>query len=219
MEQHISHTETLKTAQTEKMESYYRFHSKIYDATRWTFLFGRKSIFKQLRIPILCNKTLLEIGCGTGHNLKYLLDEHPNLHIIGVDASKDMIDITKKKLFGHKKQVECHQMEYGQGKSISKFEKRPDYILLSYALTMINPNYEQVVQQAYEDLPKGGRIAVVDFHKTPSALFRHWMQKNHVRMDGHLLPVLKSKFETRWAKVHSGYFGLWTYFLFVGIKR
>jgi hypothetical protein len=38
-------------------------------------------------------------------------------------------------------------------------------------------------------------------------------------MDGHLLPVLKDKFETVTEEVHAAGGGLWQYFLFVGRKK
>ncbi|MBK9054941.1 MAG: class I SAM-dependent methyltransferase, partial [Chloroflexi bacterium] len=29
------------------MERYYQFHARLYDATRWSFLFGRSTILQQ----------------------------------------------------------------------------------------------------------------------------------------------------------------------------
>ncbi|MDZ7659193.1 class I SAM-dependent methyltransferase [Fodinibius sp.] len=47
---------------------YYQLHAPIYDATRWSFLFGRTKLIKQ--IPALpANAQILEVGCGTGKNL------------------------------------------------------------------------------------------------------------------------------------------------------
>ncbi len=74
----ISHTRTV-TEQAQTMQRYYRLQSKIYDATRWTFLFGRKRIIREL--PVLEQKAaleVLEVGCGTGYNLKRLALQFPN---------------------------------------------------------------------------------------------------------------------------------------------
>ncbi len=55
------------------MRRYYRWQSVIYDLTRWTFLFGRNEMLN--RLPIrndLKTMRLVEVGCGTGRNLKRL---------------------------------------------------------------------------------------------------------------------------------------------------
>lgn len=61
-------------------------------------------------------------------------------------------------------------------------------------------------------------IAVVDFHDTPSRFFRWWMGKNHVRMEGHLLPLLEKTFQTEYRSTRSAFFGLWRYVIFIGKK-
>lgn len=65
----------------------------------------------------------------------------------------------------------------------------------------------------------GGSLAVVDFHGSRHGWFRRWMQANHVRMDEHLLPVLKAGFYADMASVRPAYGGLWQYFLFLGRRR
>ena len=44
--------------QVEDMKAYYAFQAKIYDLTRWSFLFGRDRIIKQL--PLLKQGECLE---------------------------------------------------------------------------------------------------------------------------------------------------------------
>ncbi|HRI60570.1 MAG TPA: class I SAM-dependent methyltransferase, partial [Saprospiraceae bacterium] len=99
-----------------------------------------------------------------------------------------------------------------------KITPSPDFVLFSYALTMFNPGWEAAIEQAGADLKPGGRIAVVDFHNTPSSTFRWWMSRNHVRMEAHLLPFLQSKFRTELLEIHPAWLGLWRYFLYVGQK-
>ena len=50
------------------IQGYYALHSRIYDATRWTFLFGRESILRR-SAKIAAPERILEVGCGTGRNL------------------------------------------------------------------------------------------------------------------------------------------------------
>ena len=44
------------------------------------------------------------------------------------------------------------------------------------------------------------------------------MKNNHVRMDGHIMPVLKELFQTEFEEISSAYLGIWKYFRFLGIK-
>jgi S-adenosylmethionine-diacylgycerolhomoserine-N-methlytransferase len=97
-------------------------------------------------------------------------------------------------------------------------EPRFDLILFSYSLSMINPDWQKVIQYAKADLNPGGLVAVVDFHDSAVGLFKQWMGVNHVRMDGHLLPALASAFQPQRLETPQAYGGLWQYFLFVGLK-
>ena len=196
------------------MRAYYRFQAKIYDATRWAFLFGRNAVLKQLPVRNDREQHLLEVGCGTGHNLRLLAEEFPNLQLTGLDVSKDMLEQAGKAVLPFRQRVSLVEQAYGAAPALP----RPDFILFSYALTMFNPGWEQAILHARADLPEGGRIAVVDFHYTPSGVFRWWMGKNHVRMDEHLVPFLQSQFRTELLEITPAWLGLWRYFVYVGVK-
>lgn len=202
-------------AQAGKMQSYYRWHAKIYDATRWTFLLGRSSILRKLPAPRPGN-TLLEVGCGTGRNLRELGLLYPELYLIGVDVSSDMLNRAGKATQDISRRLLLFEKPYAPG--AFSLDKPVDYVLFSYALTMFNPGWEDAIQRAWDDLVPGGHIAVVDFHRTPSATFAWWMAQNHVRMDGQLLPLLRSTFKEEYCAVKSAYLGLWQYVMFIGRK-
>lgn len=198
------------------MRNYYKWHAAVYDATRWSFLFGRKALLRQLPIAVNIQQTLLEVGCGTGHNLRFLAKRHPNLQLIGLDVSAEMLARSSKATAQYSRQVQLFEQAYGAAPL--KNTQAPDIVLFSYALTMFNPGWEAAIEQAWTDLKQGGRIAVVDFHNTPSRAFRWWMDQNHVRMDGHLLPFLQSKFRTELLEIRIAWLGLWKYFIYIGQK-
>lgn len=210
---------THTSAQSNAMRGYYQWHAVIYDATRWTFLLGRNEILRRLPIRDSEQQVLLEVGCGTGRNLRQLAQWHSKLQLIGVDVSPDMLERASKATADYAQRVRLLEQPYGVD-TAPLLEKTPDFVLFSYALTMFNPGWEAAIEQAWRDLPVGGRLAVVDFHRTPSAAFRWWMSKNHVRMEGHLLPFLKEKFDTELEVVRPTWLaGLWQYFLWTGVKR
>lgn len=191
------------------LQSYYRWHAHFYDLTRWSFLFGRRKLMRKLP-PLPHSPRILEVGCGTGHNLKKLNYRYPDAKITGIDLSPDMLSIASKK--ADEKRINFIHGIYEQELETQTF----DLILLSYSLTMIKTPVERILTKLSGNLRDDGTIAVVDFHQTPYRWFGRWMQKNHVEMNGQWLPVLQSVFDADYLENSKAYFGLWSYFLFIG---
>lgn len=201
--------------QQQKMETYYRFQSKIYDLTRWSFLFGRNEILALIpEIPQ--NANLLEIGCGTGYNLQNLILKFPEANISGVDISSNMLLKASQKIKNNSG-VKLMQQAYGFEET-SDNNNQYDLILFSYTLSMINPHWSTLVERAKKDLKAGGHIAVVDFEYTKHDWFGKHMSNHHVKMEDHILPYLKEAFSPVHCLSKKAYGGLWNYFLFVGRK-
>ena len=208
-----------QAANATALQRYYQLHARIYDLTRWSFLFGRTEIINWVE-EIIQPQTILEVGCGTGTNLLTLAKRFPHAKISGIDLSKDMLSIARKKL-----QQENHE-------HINLIEKRYDtplldqsgeratfdLVLFSYALTMFNPGWEIAIKTAREQLSENGIIAIVDFHDSRFDSFRRWMRVNHVRIEGHLRPFLDKQLAPIIDQTHSAYAGLWKYLLYIGKK-
>lgn len=198
---------------TATLENYYRFHARLYDSTRWAFLFGRSELIhaaarhsKPARI--------LEIGCGTGTNLVSLARAFPGARITGLDLSADMLVKARAKTaeFGDRVSLveRCYDGPVSRGDPF-------DLIVFSYCLTMINPGYADVLRLCLRDLGARGTVAIADFHDTPFEWFRRWMALNHVRMDGQIHAFLReSGFNSLECEQRSAYGGLWSWLLYVG---
>lgn len=190
----------------DSLQGYYALHARIYDATRWTFLFGREKILH--RIAEISNpQRILEVGCGTGRNLQSLRRMFPHAEITGVDLSADMLEIAKRKTSN----VKLIRQPYD-----SAIAGTFDLVLFSYALSMFNPGWEQALQAAKLDLSPGGMLAVVDFSHTRFGVFRRWMGVNHVRMEGHLWPEAREGLAPLVDEWRMAYGGVWHYGMFVG---
>lgn len=208
---------TEQIGQNTRMKAYYRFHSVIYDYTRWSFLFGRKALLSRLPVDPKKGFTFLEVGCGTGHNLKRVAQKFPEANLFGLDVSPDMIQQARDKRKLKNRKVSWFTEPYSPETSI--FTNKLDVILFSYSLSMINPQWSALIQKAQEDLKDGGLIAVVDFHDTPLSWFEKHMASHHVKMKAHLLPDLKTGFTPLVEEVKPAYGGCWNYFLFIGKKE
>jgi S-adenosylmethionine-diacylgycerolhomoserine-N-methlytransferase len=197
------------------LKGYYRFHSKIYDATRWSFLFGRSSL-----IDAVDSQTnparVLEVGCGTGTNLVHLARAFPRAELFGLDISEHMLRRASRKVQSMGKSFQALHHSYDEPvHSGTGF----DLVLFSYSMSMFNPGWERALDNALEDLRRGGLVAVVDFHTTPFRLFSSWMKANHVRLGGHLLDGLRARFSARRASIRPAFGGVWTYFQFIGERK
>jgi S-adenosylmethionine-diacylgycerolhomoserine-N-methlytransferase len=196
------------------VEKYYRFHSRIYDATRWSFLFGRTAIMQNFAGASPQN--ILEVGCGTGRNLVELGRRFPQARLTGVDLSATMLGLARRKIGSFGPRVRLLHQAYA-----APLKDPPSYdlVLFSYALSMFNPGYDTAMAAARRDLVPGGHIAVVDFHDSRFRLFERWMGVNHVRMNGQLRPFLQSLFTPATDRLCAAYMGIWRYLLFVGRKE
>jgi S-adenosylmethionine-diacylgycerolhomoserine-N-methlytransferase len=194
------------------IERYYRLHSRIYDATRWLFLFGRTAILDDIA-AVATPARILEVGCGTGKNLVNLANRFPEATITGVDLSETMLGVARRKVARFGERVRLLHRAYDAPLS------QPgafDLVLFSYALSMFNPGFDTAIAAASADLAPGGHVAVVDFHDTPLPLFARWMGVNHVRMDGQLHAPLRTRFTPATDRLHRAYGGVWRYLTFVG---
>lgn len=197
----------------EELERYYRFHATIYDATRWLFLFGREGIIREIRARLPEDGEIVEIGCGTGRNLARLATLFPKARISGIDLSPEMLSIAALRTarFGGRVRL-LRQIQRGP------LETRPQAILFSYSLSMMNPGWSDVIRAAVGSLAPSGILAAVDFHSSPFGWFGNHMSHHHVRMEAHLLPLLSSLLVPEHLSIRQAYVGLWSYFSFVGRK-
>lgn len=193
--------------------AYYRFHAGIYDLTRWAFLYGRAALVRAIaeRQP----RRVLEIGCGTGRNLRELKERVPGADCIGVDASADMLRVARRKAGGLAiRWIEGSYPSPAVDAALAA-AGAPDVILFSYALSMVNPGYGVWLTSAHRSLAADGVVCVVDFHDSPHAWFRRWMAMNHVRMESQLRAAMLARGELCLYRERRGLLGLWRYNLMI----
>ncbi len=197
------------------IENYYRWHARIYDATRWSFLFGRDAVLDRVAAVQPAPTRILEVGCGTGRNLCNLARRFPRAAITGLDLSPAMLDLAARKTAAYGSRVRLVRQAYD-----APLGREPgfDLVLCSYALSMFNPGFESAIAAAARDLVPGGCFASVDFHATQVRGFARWMGVNHVRMDAQLRPLFRRTFLPASDELHRAYGGAWEYLIYVGRK-
>jgi S-adenosylmethionine-diacylgycerolhomoserine-N-methlytransferase len=200
----------------EAMSRYYALHSRIYDVTRWAFLFGREAILDDLRLRR--GERVLEVGCGTGSNIRSILKRIGSQgELVAVDCSEPMIKKCRQRIrSGGWRNVHLVDKEYG---TTSITGGAADVVLMSYSLSMI-PSWKKAIQCALMELKPRGRVGVVDFcldRRTQAAvLFAHWMQLNHVSLDRPYREELASLLRPVSCITEKAPGGLWSFYRFVG---
>jgi len=163
------------------VQTFYRYHAYVYDWTRWTILHGRKRAVARLQLR--SDSDVLEVGCGTGLNFRYLLGQlDPERgRLVGLDFSPDMLRRARRRVAAHGwKNVELVEADAAK----LDLNRQFDGILFAYSLTMV-PDWRAATRRAYEHLKAGGRLVVLDFGQFRrwgplGALMRGWLRFNHV---------------------------------------
>jgi S-adenosylmethionine-diacylgycerolhomoserine-N-methlytransferase len=192
----------------EPLTSFYGWQAGLYDWTRPLILFGRREARR--RLEARPGMQVLDVGCGTGHNLAPLL--RAGARVAAIDCSPAMLERARRRVDGHgmHSRVAFDSRPYG---SHTDYRGEADRILFSYSLTMIPP-YEKVVSGARRDLRPGGRIVVVDFLDSWLPPVRAWLSGCHVALGRRRLSALRQLFPEHRLEIRRA--GLWSYFLFVG---
>ena len=80
----------------ERMDRRYRYQRHVFDLSRKFILFGRERAIAALRLGEA--HSVLEIGCGTGRNLKLMAEAYPALRLTGTDISGEMLKSARANL-------------------------------------------------------------------------------------------------------------------------
>ena len=101
---------------------------------------------------------VLDLGCGTGLFLEYCKDSH---FYFGIDASRNMINIAKRKYHGDAIWIEDYRIE-----SIDRFENgHYNYIISLFGSLNYIEDMEKVIRIAYKKLRRGGRLFFMVYSK------------------------------------------------------
>ncbi len=161
------------------LNRYYGASRAIYDVTRRYYLFGRDTLLDELvAAPI---QRVVEVGPGTGRNLRVLHRRRPDLVLGGVDASDAMLEHARARCpwarlhHGFAEDADLDALVGG----------RPDRVLLSYCLSMVG-DARGAIEHARRAVGPQGEVSVVDFADLgdlPGPLrraLRAWLRTFHV---------------------------------------
>ena len=150
------------------MDNMYRFTRHIYDLTRRYYLLGRDQLLEE--IVTGPDTAILEVGCGTAHNLIKLGKRTTTGALYGLDASHEMLETASKSIssvglpHSDNPAIMLRQglAEELDGKKMFGRDEPFDTIFFSYCLSMI-PTWPGALDAAFANLKPGGELLIVDF--------------------------------------------------------
>lgn len=146
---------------------------KAYDRISRTPQFGalRRMFVSELKkhSPI---DTVVDVGCGPGYLIKTIAKEIPDLHIIGVDVSDEMMAIASRN-FASMGLAERVEFRKGDSLKLPFEDSSVENIISTLSLHhWINP--KGAFHEIYRVLKPGGQLLLMDLRRDPRRLF-YWL--------------------------------------------
>jgi ubiquinone/menaquinone biosynthesis C-methylase UbiE len=135
--------------------------AKSYDLTNFWFKIILLRLIKEVKIKN--NSTILDAGCGTGSLLK-ILSKNKTLKLYGIDVSRKMLEIAKKKLKDRAK-LSLTPVEK------IRYRNKFDYV---FSIIAMHHYYDQekAIKNFHQSLKSKGKVVIldVDFGKNLNAI-------------------------------------------------
>ena len=189
-----------------RMDGIYHVQRHFYDATRRLFLPGRDLLLE--RVGDGLEGAVLEVGCGTGRNLRILARRFPHVQFYGVDISSEMLWTAKRKIVRsgltniHIAQGDAQTVD---PREMFRVERSFDVVFFSYSLSMI-PDWRKAMEMGMGCLGERGRLYIIDFWDQqgwPGVVRRllvWWFGLFHVLYDPGMIEEFKSLAEKNAAR-------------------
>jgi len=150
----------------------YKKISKFYD----TFIEPSVAVLRKIMFKMYIPKEgmrVLEVGCGTGTNLK--LYQQARCEVYGIDLSPSMVKVASNKL-GEQADIklgDASQMPYSDGYF--------DLVIAMLTLhEMPNSIRPPVMDEMARVMKQDGRLLLVDFHPGPIRFPKGWLYKINI---------------------------------------
>ncbi len=144
----------------------YRVLSKFYDLFDLIFLLGGKGNPRTGLLKIIpdCRQNVLDLCVGTAASALIVAGSHPNVKIVGVDISADMLAVARRKVAQRK----LHNLDLRQmsATNLSFPDNSFDQVMVSFALHEFDRDMrDQVFREVGRVLKPAGQFCVIDFSR------------------------------------------------------
>lgn len=134
----------------EEMSKFFDDRASGYDEHMYGLFRDFASFYMQISKPIIATDKavkVLDLGCGTGNQLKGIFQKLPNAHVTAIDLSEEMLGKLKEKYPSYLKQIEIVQGSY----LTLPFGCSYDYVVSVYSLHHFTKDVKRTL---YEKIKK-----------------------------------------------------------------
>jgi len=148
-------------------------------------------LFTQAAVPEGDYRDILDMGCGFGKSTRPFVDRFPAARVVGIDLSAPVLKLAHRQAEKLRKRIAFSQRAAeATGFADSSFDLVTATMVI-HELPM--PAVRRVLAEAYRLLRRGGRLIVLDYHRTRDPL-RDFLFLGHARRNnepymGHILRV------------------------------
>jgi ubiquinone/menaquinone biosynthesis C-methylase UbiE len=123
---------------------------------RWSFYVNATVQETMHRLDINSHERILDLGCGTGTLIQRLLQLAPEIKIVGIDPSAEMLNVARQKL------PKSVKLRVGSADSIPFPNESFDLIISTNAFHYFR-NPSQAIQEAKRVLKPNGHLVITDW--------------------------------------------------------
>lgn len=192
----------MATTHAELMDRVFGLQTHFYDITRDRYLFGREEIMR--RMDPQPEDRILEIGCGTGRNLRKLVKKYPVKKVYGIDVSPAMMRYARQAIAkdGLEDQIVLVEdyAEKMDPKEHFGLDEPFNKVFFSYSLSMI-PTWKETLENTISHMTDDGVIYMTDFYDQagwPAVVrvpWKWWLGKIHVKYEAKYHEYLRERAE------------------------
>lgn len=142
----------------------YSIISKAYDLLDMMYFYETGKNPRQVIMNMIPNRkiNILDMCCGTLSNTIAIAKCKPDIKVVGLDLSKDMLQVAKKKLY--KQQIKNVYLKCADATRTEMKKQSFDYIIIGLALHESSPELVKgVLHEAYRLLKDNGNLIVLEW--------------------------------------------------------
>ena len=132
----------------------------------------RRSFVKELK-KYAGEGTITDVGCGPGYLLQVMAEEFPNIRLIGVDISTEMVERARVNL-GSKGYGERVEFKEGSADNLPFDDGTQDFVVSTLSLHhWADPQHS--FDEIYRVLKPGGQMLILDIRRDARRIFSWFM--------------------------------------------
>lgn len=160
-------------------KKYEKEHSKYWDLfyknNKTNFFKDRHYLEREFELQFPDEETLfVEMGCGVGNTLAPLVERNAKMKGVGIDCSKNAIDLLNSRGLGNRCRGFVMDMTSEEpSEEFQSLEGKADYVSLIFSLSACHPKtHKTVVENVKKLLKPGGVVLFRDYAKYDLAQLR-----------------------------------------------